>query len=193
MKRAMKTRAIACAAALVSPAAAWAHPGHEGTGGFYAGVAHPLTGSDHLVAMLLVGVWAGLLAARSRRAMMLPGMFLVAMLIGFVASASIGGSFAEPLILVSLIALGGVAAFRFRAPVPVAMAMVGVFGFAHGLAHGFETPSGALPALFAAGFALATATLHGLGLWLVRALPASATRVLGAAGAGLGLALGFAG
>lgn len=187
-----RVRACMAAAATMAPTAAWAHSGHEGAGGFYAGMAHPLTGMDHLVAMLLVGVWAGLLAPKSRRAMALPGGFLGAMLIGFFASAAIGGGFAEPLILLSLVALGAVAALRFRAPVPLAMAAVAVFGFAHGMAHGFETPSGAFPALFAVGFVLATGTLHGLGVWLVRVLPAPTTRILGAAGAGLGLALGFA-
>jgi urease accessory protein len=115
------------------------------------------------------------------------------MLAGFAASAAIGGAFAEPLILLSLVALGAAAAFRFQAPVMLAMTVVAVFGFAHGMAHGFETPSGAFPALFAAGFAVSTASLHGLGLWLVRTLPAPAMRVLGAAGAGIGLMLGFAG
>jgi urease accessory protein len=188
----LQSRLIAAALALV-PTAAWAHPGHDGAGGLYAGVAHPLTGIDHLVVMLLVGVWAGLLAPRSRWALALPAAFLGAMLTGFAASAAIGGTFAEPLILLSLVALGAAAAFRFQAPVPLAMATVAVFGFAHGLAHGFETPSGAFPALFAAGFAITTAILHGLGLWLVRILPAPAMRLLGAAGAGLGLLLASAG
>jgi urease accessory protein len=184
---------LGAVAVLLAPTAAWAHPGHDGAGGLYAGVAHPLTGIDHLVAMLLVGVWAGLLAPRSRWAFALPAAFLGAMLTGFAASAAIGGTFAEPLILLSLVALGVAAAFRFRAPVPLAMATVAVFGFAHGLAHGFETPSGAFPAIFAAGFAISTAVLYGIGLWLVRILPASAMRLLGAAGAGIGLLLASAG
>jgi urease accessory protein len=192
----LQSRLVAAALAF-APTAAWAHPGHEGAGGLYAGIAHPLTGIDHLVAMLLVGVWAGLLAPKSPRgllgAMALPLAFLGAMLTGFAASAAIGGIFAEPLILLSLVGLGAAAALRFRAPVPLAMATVAVFGFAHGLAHGFETPSGAFPALFAVGFAITTATLHGLGLWLVRILPAPAMRLLGAAGAGLGLLLASAG
>jgi urease accessory protein len=188
----LQSRLIAAASAF-APTVAWAHPGHEGAGGLYAGVAHPLTGIDHLVAMLLVGVWAGLLAPKSRWAMALPLAFLGAMLTGFAASAAIGGAFAEPLILLSLVGLGAAAAFSFQAPMPLAVATVAVFGFAHGLAHGFETPSGAFPALFAAGFAITTATLHGLGLWLVRVLPAPTMRLLGAAGAGLGLLLASAG
>ena len=192
----LQRHCIALALALL-PTAAWAHPGHEGAGGLYSGVAHPLTGIDHLAAMLLVGVCAGLLAQKSDKglasSLALPGAFVGAMLAGFVASAAIGGTLAEPLILLSLVALGAAVAFRLRAPMPLALGAVAVFGFAHGMAHGFETPSGAFPALFALGFALSTAALHGLGLWLVRVLPAPALRALGAAGAGLGLMLGLAG
>lgn len=183
---------IAIALAL-APTTAWAHPGHADAGGLYAGIAHPLTGIDHLVAMILVGVWAGLLAPRSRWAITLPGAFLSAMLAGFAASALAGWGTAEPLILISLVALGVAAAFRFHAPMPIAMAGVAVFGFAHGLAHGLEKPGSSFPLLFAAGFAVTTAALHGLGLWLARILPAPALRTLGAASAGLGLILASAG
>ena len=188
----MQTRCIAIAMALV-PSAAWAHPGHGGAGGLFAGIAHPLSGIDHLVATLLVGVWAGLLAPKTSGILALPIAFLGSMLAGFAASAAIGGSLAEPLILLSLVVLGGAAAFRFRAPAPLAMTAVAVFGFAHGMAHGFETPSGAFPALFAGGFAVSTAALHGVGLSLARILPAPVTRMLGAAGAGIGLLLASAG
>jgi urease accessory protein len=181
---------IALAMALL-PTAAWAHDGRIGAGGLYAGLAHPLTGIDHLAAMLLVGVWAGLLADKTHSAMALPAAFLGAMLAGFFVGPLIGGGVAEPTILLSLVALGAAAAFRLRAPAPLALTAVAVFGFAHGMAHGFETPSGAFPALFAAGFAIASAALHGLGLWLARVLPAPIMRALGAAGAGLGLTLGL--
>jgi len=188
----LQARCIAATTALL-PTAVWAHPGHEGSGGLYAGIAHPLTGIDHLVAMLLVGVWAGLLTPKDRCALALPATFLGAMLAGFFAGPLIGGTIAEPLILLSLVALGAAAAFRLPAPMPLAVAAVAVFGFAHGMAHGFETPSGAFPLLFAAGFAVTTAMLHGIGLWLVRVLPAPLLRMLGAAGAGLGLVLASAG
>jgi urease accessory protein len=183
-----KLRLLAAIVAL-SPTAAWAHPGHEGAGGMLAGIVHPLTGIDHLVAMLLVGLWAGLLAKELRGALMVPPAFLAAMLTGFVATAFVGGAFAEPMILASLIVLGAAAALHFRARVPVATAIAAVFGFAHGMAHGFETPEGSFPALFAAGFLLSTAALHAAGLWLARVLPVSAMRLIGAGGAVLGLAM----
>lgn len=188
----LQTRCFAAVLAL-TPTAAWAHPEHGDAGGLYAGIVHPLSGIDHMAAMLLVGLWAGLLAPRSRGALALPAMFLGAMLAGFFVGPLIGQTFAEPLILLSLVGLGAAAALHFRAPVSLAMTVVAVFGFGHGIAHGFETPSGAFPVLFAAGFALSTAALHGSGLWLARKLPSPAMRLLGTAGAGLGLALGLAG
>lgn len=174
---------------LIAPSAAWAHPGHEGTLGFASGFAHPFTGIDHLGAMLLVGLWTGLLLRQSRAMWALPAAFLAAMLAGFGLAGTIGSGMAEPLILLSLLALGGAVALRARAPMPFALAAVALFGFAHGQAHGLETPSGAFPALFAAGFLLATVSLQGAGLWLARVLPAPVLRGIGAAGAGLGLLL----
>jgi urease accessory protein len=180
---------LAGVALALAPATAWAHPDHAGAGGLLAGLEHPLTGVDHLVAMLLVGLWAGLLAPKSPRALALPATFLAAMLAGFVTSAFVGGGFAEPIIVLSLVALGAAAALRLRAPMALATGVAALFGFAHGLAHGFETPGGAFPALFAVGFLASTGALHAFGLWLARVLPAPAMRVLGAAGAGLGLVL----
>lgn len=168
-----------------SPTAAWAHPGHEGDGGLLAGLAHPLTGMDHLAAMLLVGLWAGLLVPRGKAALLPPAAFLVAMLAGFLS----GGVLAEPIIVASLIVLGVAAAFKVRAPLALAAAASALFGFAHGMAHGFETPQGAFPALFAIGFLVSTGSLHGLGLWLARVLPAPMLRLIGAGAAGLGLVM----
>lgn len=184
---------LAGAALLVSSSVAWAHPGHEGSLGFVSGITHPLTGIDHLGAMLLVGLWAEFLLRRSRAMLVLPVAFLAAMAAGFVLAGTLGGDAAEPLILLSLLALGAAVAFRSRAPLPFAVAAVALFGFAHGQAHGVETPAGAFPALFAAGFLVSTAGLQGLGLWLARVLPAPVSRAAGAVGAALGLVLASAG
>jgi urease accessory protein len=167
-----------------APATAWAHADHSHLSGFTSGFWHPLTGADHLLAMVLVGVIAG-----SRAALWLPLGFLGGMIAGFCIGALTGGGIAEPLIVSSLIVLGAGVAFRVRPPLPIAAVAIAVFGFAHGLAHGAETPSGAFPALFAAGFFVSTGALHACGLWLVRVLPAPALQALGALGGGLGLVL----
>ncbi len=188
----MKNR-FACLAGLALAFAstpALAHPGHGPGSGFAAGFWHPLTGVDHLAAMLLVGLWAGLLSPRA--ALVLPMAFLGAMLAGFGTSALLAGGAAEPLIVASLLGLGAMAAFRFRASLPVAAAIVALFGFFHGQAHGIETPFGAAPLWFAAGFALSSGALQAFGLWLARMLPAPVLRGMGVAGFGLGLALASA-
>jgi urease accessory protein len=177
----------------LAPTTAWAHPGQDGTGGLIDGLAHPLTGVDHLAAMLLVGLWTGLVFRGSRTMLAVPAAFLAAMLAGFATGAMFGIGLAEPLILLSLLALGTAAAIGLRAPLAIAVTAAAVFGFAHGQAHGFETPAGAFPALFAVGFLLTTGALQALGFWFARVLPARATRALGLAGAGLGLLLAGAG
>jgi urease accessory protein len=168
-------------------APAWAHSGHDEGAGFLSGFLHPLTGMDHLAAMVAVGLWAGLLV---RRALwVLPAAFLGAILAGFAASAVFHSGTVEPMILLSLVVFGGAAALRWHAPLPLAAIAVALFGFAHGQAHGLEAPHGALPLFFAAGLFVSTTVLHGFGCGLAAVLPTKLTRALGGACAALGLAL----
>jgi len=176
-------------AAMMVPQMALAHPGHGGTS-FTAGLIHPLTGADHLLAMLLVGVGAAVFVRRN--GWMLPVGFLVALTVGFATFALLPGAVAEAGILASLVVLGMATALRLDTPAPVAMLAVMVFGYAHGAAHGAETPSGALPWLFAAGFLAASTALHLGGYALARVLPDRALQLIGMGSAGLGLVLAVA-
>lgn len=149
------------------PAAVLAHPHHDHAGGFGAGLAHPILGLDHLLAMVAVGLWAALAGGRARWA--LPGAFLAAMALTGLAGA--GGAelaLVEHVILASVIVLGAAVALALRAPLGMAVVLVAVFGAAHGWAHGVEGQGGLD---YAAGFLLATAALHGLGLGLGRLGP----------------------
>lgn len=181
---------IIAAGIMLSASPAFAHPGHGGTS-LAAGFLHPLTGADHLMAMVLVGLWGGLIAGRATWA--LPAAFLTAMLAGFgygaAGHAGNGAMVAEMLILISLFALGGAVALKLRTPMALSAAAVGLFGFAHGLAHGIEAPSGVMPIGFAGGFLLATALLHGVGIGLAQFVPQRVARAIGVVGAGLGLVL----
>jgi len=58
-------RAPACIALLFAAHAglAWAHAETLAAGGFLVGFRHPLTGPDHLLAMLAVGLWGAQLGA----------------------------------------------------------------------------------------------------------------------------------
>jgi len=170
----------------LAPHLALAHPGHGGSS-FGAGLLHPLTGADHFAAMLLVGLGAAVFVKRG--GWMLPAAFLIALALGFATFAWLPGPLAEAGILASLIALGLATALRIDAPAPLAVLAIAVFGYAHGAAHGMETPQGALPALFAAGFLASSAALHLGGYALARVLPLPALRLIGAGGAGLGLVL----
>jgi urease accessory protein len=180
--------------ALLAPAAAFAHTGH-GMTSFWAGLLHPLSGADHVLAMVAVGLWASMAGGRSAWAA--PTAFVGAMLLGgalTVAGAVVPG--VEPMILASVIVLGAMVGLAVPLPAAVALPVIAVFGLMHGAAHGMEGPSSGL-AFYAAGFALATSGLHLAGLAAGAALTGSgahaALRSLGAGTAMLGVSLAMAG
>lgn len=74
----------------------------------------------------------------------------------------------EAMILVSVVTLAGLALLRTRLPLGVGMAVVALFAFFHGFAHGQEIPGTAHLVPFGLGFLMATALLHGLGYALGR-------------------------
>ncbi len=194
------TRRLAAAtilfAALASPA--FAHPGPLAHGSLAAGLAHPLQGLDHVLAMLAVGLWAALLGAQGqkRAVWLVPAAFLGAMGTGFaLALSGMTLPFVEPAILASVVVLGLLAAAAYTVPAGAGMALVACFALFHGYAHGGEL--GAADALvFGIGFAASTALLHVSGIALGRLLGSSAgriaVRVMGGATAlaGLWLAVG---
>jgi urease accessory protein len=189
----MKISAFGAAVALVlSATPALAHVGHHPTGGFLAGLAHPILGIDHVLAMVAVGLWAGLVGGRATLAW--PAAFLAAMtaaaLVGMVGPAI---PWTEAAIAGSVAALGLAVALRLAAPAILGAVLCGAFAAAHGYAHGAELPLGASAGLYVGGFLVATAALHALGVALGRALgrdaPAWATRGAGGAVALAGVAL----
>jgi urease accessory protein len=177
----------------VLPGMALAHPGHE-AGSVLSGMMHPVGGMDHLLAMVALGLLAG--QAGNRAIWALPLAFVAAMLAG--GAAGFGGiafPAVEPMILASIIVLGVLVALARPVPLAALLAMVAVFGAAHGWAHGAEGPATGMAA-YAFGFALMTAVLHGAGIALAaiagRLAPVYALRGLGgmAALAGFGLMVG---
>ncbi len=118
----------------------WAHPGH-GTQGFAAGLAHPLTGVDHIAAMMAVGLWAVQLGKRA--VWMVPLAFVGMMVAGAgLAFAGVTLPFSEPGIAASVLVLGLLIVFALRMPVWAGMMLVGVFAVFHGWAHGNEMHAG---------------------------------------------------
>ncbi len=151
--------------ALLFPTLALAHVGVGATHGFLSGLAHPFSGFDHLVAMLAVGLWAAQLGGRAL--WLVPLSFVAVMaLSGLLAMFAVPAPFIESGITLSLLVLGVLIAAAIRLPVLASAAIVGVFAFFHGYAHGAEMPQNADTLIYAAGFVLATASLHlsGIGL-----------------------------
>lgn len=153
-------------------ATANAHSGEGVAGGFLSGFLHPLSGLDHLLAMVAVGIWGATLGRPLVWA--LPVAFPMLMVVGGVLGiAQIPLPYVEIGIAVSVIVLGLSIASAWRAPMVVAVGIVALFGVFHGHAHGTELPTTAAPAAYAAGFVISTGLLHlgGIAIGLVKELP----------------------
>lgn len=151
------------ALSLFTPALAFAHPGHLSEG-WLAGILHPLSGWDHLLAMLAVGLWAVTFQGKAR--WLIPVTFVAVMIVGFIAgSQGIEIPMMEQGIAASVLVLGLAAAWLKKVPVTAAMILVALFACFHGVAHGAEMGEhGALS--YAFGFIMATFALHASGFIL---------------------------
>ncbi|MFC5460549.1 HupE/UreJ family protein [Massilia niabensis] len=165
---------------LMSAGSAWAHPGHA-DGGFAAGLAHPLLGLDHWLAMLGLGLWS-CAAAIPRKAL---ATVCAALAVGAFAPLALPA--VEPLLAASVLVAGLMGLGATRLPAVLGLVLAGVFSLVHGHAHGQET----------AGFAAAAGALcMSLGLMAIGWLAGRNTRLqklapalVTLAGAGM---LGFA-
>lgn len=166
---------------------ALAHTGAGSVHGFTAGLAHPLTGPDHLLAMVAVGLWAGLVGGRARWAY--PAAFVVAMVLAGLSGMS-GAELpgVEVGIAVSVVVLGLAIALKAAPPVAAGATACALFAIFHGHAHGAELPAGASGFGYALGFVISTVALHGAGLALAGALAARAPMIARAAGGAMALA-----
>jgi urease accessory protein len=170
--------------ALLCPALAQA--GLEQTHSLATGIAHPLSGADHILAMIAVGLWAAI--AGGRALWVWPLAFVVTMLAGFTAARfGLPLPFVEPAIAASIIVLGLSIVLAVKAPIWLGAVIAGLFAFFHGHAHGTGTTAvSVIP--YAAGFALATAGLHAVGVGAGRLAAASIGKwALRALGGGIAL------
>jgi urease accessory protein len=179
---------LVAAAVAFAPALAQAHPGHAPGASFTHGFVHPMMGLDHLLAMLAVGLWAAQLGGRA--AWLIPTAFVSVM----TAGAGLGMSgvhlpLVEQGIIASVVVLGLLIATAARLPLAASAGLVGVFALFHGIAHGTEMPASASGFAYAAGFALATATLHAIGLLAAKSTRVEWVRFAGAAIAVTAIAL----
>jgi urease accessory protein len=160
--RAARTIPLAALALTVSSTAALAHVGdHLGTS-LVAGLAHPFTGLDHVLAMVAVGLWASQLGRRAM--LLLPAVFPFVMALGAVMGVQgMTLPLVEAGIVASMVVLGTAVALGWRVSVALSSVLVGTFALFHGYAHGAEFGSGSA-LLYGAGFVLATLLLHLIGL-----------------------------
>lgn len=154
-------------AALLYPAISWAHPNHLGAQGFAEGLFHPLTGIDHALAMVAVGV----LASQKANLWKFPLTFLAFMIIGgLVGYMGIAVPWVEMGILLSVLVLGLWMAFPNILPSACLFVALMAFALCHGFAHGAEILPGRPLYAYIVGFIVATASLHIAGIALAKML-----------------------
>lgn len=173
------------------PALALAHAEQGRASGLLAGLRHPVSGLDHVVAMLAVGLWGAQLGAPA--IWLLPVTFPLVMAFGgMLGLAGVALPGVEAAIAVSGLALGLAVATEWRPPPWLGASTVGFFALFHGHAHGAELPPGGNGLLYSVGFVAATGTLHaaGIGVGLVHRWGWGRT-ALRAAGGAVALAGGW--
>lgn len=184
--------ALSALALLAAAAPALAHTNRDVGAGLLSGLLHPLTGLDHLLAMVAVGIWGTQLGAPA--VWLLPLTFPLVMSVGGVL-----GVRAVPLpaveigVAASAAVLGLMILLSARPLLSVAAGIVGAFAIFHGHAHGAELPAAAEPLAYGLGFVLVTGLLHagGIAIGLLDRWPAGALalRGLGAVIGAIGLYL----
>jgi len=150
---------------MLLPTAALAHVGVGDTIGFVQGFSHPISGVDHVLTMVAVGLFAAHLGGRA--------LWLVPLtFVSVMASAGVPGMtgielpFVEVGIGLSVVVLGLAIAFQLNPPTIAAMALVGFFAIFHGHAHGAEMPQSVSDLAYGVGFVCATVLLHAAGIGL---------------------------
>ncbi|TMQ57293.1 MAG: HupE/UreJ family protein [Candidatus Eisenbacteria bacterium] len=142
---------------------ACAHVERGQAAGFLAGLHHPISGLDHVLAMVSVGLWGAQLGPPA--VWLLPVTFPMVMAIGgFIGLIGVPLPGVEVGIALSAILLGFVVAREARPPLGLAAALVGIFAIFHGHAHGTELPPGQSGLTYSIGFVIATGLLHVTGI-----------------------------
>lgn len=135
---------------------------------FTSGIAHPLSGLDHILAMLAVGLWAVQLGGRAL--WLLPLSFMLTMAGGgALGLCGIALPYVELGIASSVLVLGLLVASAWKLPLALSMSLVGAFAIFHGYAHGAEMATESSALWYSLGFMLATATLHAGGIGMALA------------------------
>jgi urease accessory protein len=160
MKKQIKKQIIVATLFSTISGIASAHPGH-GLESAYAGFMHPLSGLDHLLVMLAIGIWAAKLGGAAR--WQLPLTFISIMALGALLSiAELSFSGAESAVAASVMAMGVLLLVSLPINKKVQLGITATFALFHGMAHGVELSSPS-SMLALGGMLMATAMLHGIG------------------------------
>jgi urease accessory protein len=128
-------------AGVLFPAVALAHVGDHGLLNWKAGFLHPLTGLDHLLALLATGVWLAQNEPRARLGYIAGFAVLLALAI------AVGMQFThitfEAGIVATLVVLGALMACAVRGPAVLSAIVVAATAAVHGFVQGAELPTGA--------------------------------------------------
>jgi urease accessory protein len=168
MRMSQRTRRAITWVLLFGALPAMAHEQLGQAAGFLNGFRHPISGLDHVLAMVAVGLWGAQLGPPA--IWLLPVTFPVVMALGgFLGLVGVPLPGVEVAIALSAVMLGLLVAREARPPLRLAAALVGFFAVFHGHAHGTELPTGESALLYSIGFVLATGSLHaaGIGVGLV--------------------------
>ncbi len=166
--RSVRRQLYARRAALVFTVLFWAQPAYAHiqkgeVGGFISGFRHPISGLDHVLAMIAVGLWGAQLGAPA--VWLLPVCFPMVMAMGgMLGLMGVHVPGIEIGIAASAILLGAAVMSEARPPIVGAAALVAFFAIFHGYAHGTELPAGESGLLYSMGFVIATGCLHGVGI-----------------------------
>jgi len=144
-------------------AAAHIQPGEAS--GFLTGFLHPISGLDHVLAMIAVGLWGAQLGPPA--VWILPITFPMVMALGgTLGLMGVALPGVEVGIAISALVLGILVLAEARPPLAIAAVVVGFFAIFHGHAHGTELPAGESGLLYSVGFVVATGCLHAVGIAL---------------------------
>jgi urease accessory protein len=159
----VSTAGLALLSVFTFVAPALAHTGTSAAVGLESGFLHPISGLDHLVAMVAVGLWGAQLGNPALWTLPITFPLMMAMG-GVVGVAGLALPLTEEAVALSGIVLGVCIAWRARPPLAIAMILVGAFAIFHGYAHGRELPQAADPLAYGVGFVVATGLLHLSGI-----------------------------
>jgi len=162
-RTALRELALTVALLIVATRPLGAHVQEGQAAGFLTGLLHPISGLDHVLAMMAVGLWGAQLGPPA--VWLLPVTFPMMMAFGgFLGLLGVPLPGVELGIAVSALLLGGMVAREARPPLFAAAVLVGFFAVFHGHAHGTELPAGQSGLMYSVGFVTATGCLHGAGI-----------------------------